>query len=48
MRFRHPIYYPFVFVLLLYVGFANHNGWSLMQSVAARTWQRVGPATLHK
>lgn len=27
---------------------ANHNGWSLIRTVAAHTWQRTNPATQHK
>jgi len=48
MRIRNPIYLPFSLALLIYVALANHNGWSLVQSVAAQTWQRIGPSTQHK
>ena len=48
MKFRNPIYVPFSLALLIYVALANHNGWSLVQSVASQTWQRIAPATQHK
>ncbi len=47
MKIRNPIYLPFALALTLYVALANHNGWSLVQSVAARTWH-AGPSTQHK
>lgn len=48
MKPRSPIYLSFAFALVVYVGLANHNGWSLVQSLAAGTWQRSFPNTQHK
>lgn len=47
MKIRNPIYMPIALALAVYVAMANHNGWSLIKSVAARTWQH-GPSTQHK
>jgi hypothetical protein len=48
MKIRSPFYLPFALALITYVAVANHNGWSLFQSVASRTWQRLAPNTQHK
>jgi hypothetical protein len=48
MKLRNPIYLSIALALTVYVALANHNGWSLVQSVAANTWQRLGPHTQHK
>lgn len=48
MKIRNPIYLSVALALTVYVALANHNGWSLVQSVASRTWQRLGPSTQHK
>ncbi len=48
MKIHNPIYLAIAMALTMYVALANHNGWSLVQSVAANTWQRLGPQTQHK
>ncbi len=48
MKIRNPFYLPFALLLAGCVAVANHNGWSLFESVAARTWRPHGPMTLHK
>ena len=48
MKIRNPFYLSVALVLMVYVALANHNGWSLVQTVAANTWQRLGPNTQHK
>jgi len=48
MKIRNPIYLPFALALAVYVALANHNGWSLIQSLASHTWQRSYPNTQHK
>jgi hypothetical protein len=48
MKIRNPIYLPFALALAFYVALANHNGWSLVQSVGSRTWQHVIPNPQHK
>ncbi|HZQ48382.1 MAG TPA: hypothetical protein VFC07_15300 [Verrucomicrobiae bacterium] len=48
MKIRNPIYLPFAVALAVYVGLANHNGWSLIQSLASRAWQHSTPNTQHK
>lgn len=48
MRIHNPIYLAFALATAAYVGLANHNGWSLIQTVASRTWQHSIPNTQHK
>ncbi len=48
MKIHSPIYLAFALAVALSVALANANGWSLFQSVAARTWQRALPSTQHK
>ncbi len=48
MRIHNPIYLAFAVAMATYVGLANHNGWSLIQSLASRTWQHSTPNTQHK
>ena len=48
MKIRSPIYLAFAVAVTLSVALANMNGWSLVQSFAARTWQRAMPSTQHK
>jgi hypothetical protein len=48
MRIRNPFYLPFVMAVIIFVGLANHNGWSLVQSVATNTWRHLNPNTQHK
>jgi hypothetical protein len=48
MKIRNPFYLTFAFAAVIYVAVANHNGWSLIQSLTSRTWQRTGPSTQHK
>jgi hypothetical protein len=48
MRFRNPIYIPFALAIALALALANHNGWSLVQSLATRAWQHSTPNTQHK
>ncbi len=48
MKIRSPIYLVFALAVTLSVALANANGWSLVQSLAARTWQRLNPSTQHK
>jgi len=48
MKLRNPIYLTFALILAAYVSLANHNGWSLLYSVASQTWQHSNPATQHK
>ena len=48
MRMRNPIYLPFVLAVVLLAGLANHFGWSLVESAAARTLRHSGPNTQHK
>lgn len=47
MKIHNPLYVPFAIALAIYVGLANHNGWSLIKTVAARTLPH-GPSTQHK
>ncbi len=48
MKLRNPIYLPFALALAVYVGLANYNGWSLVQTVASQTWRHLAPNTQHK
>jgi len=48
MKIHNPVYLPFALAVTLLVAVANHNGWSAVQSLAARTWQRLNPSTQHK
>lgn len=48
MKLRTPIFLPFALALAFGLAMANHNGWSLVQALAARTWQRTVPNTQHK
>ena len=48
MKLRNPIYLPFALAVVFFLMLANHNGWSLVQALAARTWQRTVPNTQHK
>lgn len=46
--FKNPIYLTLAITSLLYVAYANHRGWSLLQTIASRSWQQSGPSTQHK
>jgi hypothetical protein len=48
MKFRNPFYLTFALLVAAFVATANHRGWSVMQSLAARTWQHSSPNTQHK
>lgn len=48
MKIHNPIYLPFALALAVYVTVANHNGWSMIQSVASHTWRHFTPNTQHK
>jgi hypothetical protein len=48
MKFRNPVYVPFALLVAILLGLADHNGWSAVQSLASRTWQRFYPSTQHK
>jgi hypothetical protein len=48
MKIRNPFYLIFALATTMSVAVANHNGWSVLQSVAARTWQHFNPNTQHK
>ena len=48
MKIRNPIYLFFALLMTAYVAWANHNGWSLVQSVGSRAWQHLTPNTQHK
>lgn len=48
MKMRNPIYLPLALALVAFLGLANHNGWSLLQTLASRTWQHSNPSTQHK
>ena len=48
MKFRNPIYLALGLVLVAYVALANHNGWSLLQTITPRPWQSSAPSTQHK
>jgi hypothetical protein len=48
MKIHNPIYLSLALILAAFVGVANHNGWSLLDTVASRTWQHFNPATQHK
>jgi hypothetical protein len=48
MKIRHPVYIPFALAVVVFVAAANHNGWSLIHSVALRAWPRSTSATQHK
>jgi hypothetical protein len=48
MKIRNPIYLALALALTGYVALANHNGWSLLQSVTPRVWQPAVPNTQHK
>ncbi|HWW00924.1 MAG TPA: hypothetical protein VNZ64_14605 [Candidatus Acidoferrum sp.] len=48
MKLRNPVYLPFALAVTLLVAMANHNGWSVVQSLASSTWQHLNPSTQHK
>jgi hypothetical protein len=48
MKIRNPIFLPFALLLMGSVAMANHNGWSLVSTIARHTWQRAYPSTQHK
>lgn len=48
MKIHNPIYTIFALLMAGYVAVANHNGWSLVQSVARHAWPRGYPSTQHK
>jgi hypothetical protein len=48
MKIHNPLYLAFAVALAVSVGLANHQGWSLLQSVASQTWQHSEPGTQHK
>ena len=48
MKIRNPIYLPFAVAIVIFLALANHNGWSLVQALASRTWQNSNPSTQHK
>ena len=48
MKLRNPIYLAFALAVTLMVAFANHNGWSVIEGMGSRTWQRLYPSTQHK
>jgi hypothetical protein len=48
MKIHNPFYLPFALAVAMLVAMANHNGWSLVQSVATNTWRHVAPNTQHK
>ena len=41
------MYLSMAVALMFYVAMANHNGWSLVQAFATRTWH-LNPNTQHK
>jgi len=48
MKIKNPLFLPFAVALLFYLATANHYGWSALNALAAKTWQRFNPATQHK
>jgi hypothetical protein len=48
MKLHNPIYLPFALVITILVALANHNGWSLVQSVAAGAARHLVSSTQHK
>ena len=48
MKIRNPIYLPYALAIVVLLALANHNGWSVLQTIAARTWQHTAPNTQHK
>ena len=48
MKLHNPVYLPFALAITIFVALANHNGWSVVQSVATGTWRHLGPSTQHK
>ncbi len=48
MKIRSPIYIPYALAVVILLALANHNGWSVIHSIASRTWQRTDPNTQHK
>ncbi len=48
MRIHNPIYLPFALAIALALALANHNGWSMVQSLATHAWQHSAPNTQHK
>jgi hypothetical protein len=48
MKIRNPLYLAFALAMTISVAVANHNGWSVLPSLALRAWQPSGPNTQHK
>jgi hypothetical protein len=48
MKIHTPIYLPFALAIALTLALANHNGWSMVQSLATRAWQHSTLNTQHK
>ena len=48
MRIRNPFYLPFAIIVMIFVGLANHNGWSLVESVGSQALRHLNPNTQHK
>lgn len=48
MKIRNPIYLPLAVLTVLWLALAHHRGWSLLNLVAAQTWQRSALNTQHK
>ena len=48
MKIRNPFYLTFALAMALSVALANHQGWSVVQTLVSRAWQPTGPNTQHK
>jgi hypothetical protein len=48
MRLRNPIYVPFALVLVVGLALSHRYGWSVLDSLAGRSWQQRGAALQHK
>ena len=48
MKIQNPFYLSLAVAAVLFLGTANHLGWSVVQTLASHTWQRTDPNTQHK
>jgi hypothetical protein len=48
MKIHNPIYLPFALAMAVFLAVANHNGWSLAQSMPWNSARHPIPGTQHK
>ena len=48
MKLRNPYYLTYAAAVSLLLAAANHNGWSLIQSLTSGVWHHTTPNTQHK